>query len=197
MDNTNFYHDIDIYGREQRPGNALEYYNADAVKNALIFFLTSGKGDYIRNPSAGGLVDWSTFKQMSDLNIQKMSFLLKNAISNNFVPAIELQSINLTPDYENRILQIDITYIDKTSLTINQVSLFTDTSYSYQKFEYIDVAYIEENLMKFIMLQKTDDPSRRLIFNSDDGLWYYGKFKLNNFTTSDIFFDQILAIANT
>lgn len=194
---TNFYHDIDIFGRESRPGVALEYGNQDAIKNALTLFLTSKKGDYLRNPSAGGIIDFSLFKTINEINLQKLGFVLKNAINNFFTPAVELLEVNLIPDYDHRILQYDIIYKDTETLTINNVSIYTNISYQYQKFEFTSVEYTEDNLLKFIMLQKIDDPTKRLLYNSDDGLWYYGKFKLVNLTQSDPYFDQILAAANT
>jgi hypothetical protein len=193
---TNFYHDIDIFGREKREGIALDCLNADAIKNALILFLTTKKGDYIRNPGAGGIVDFAFFKTPTEANIQKIGFILKNAINNYFVPAIELQEINVIPDYDNKILEISIVYKDLTTLVINNVSLYTNTSYAYQKFEYEEVSYTGANLLRFIILQKTGDPSKKLIYNSDDGVWYYGKFKLINLTQSDPYFDQILQAAN-
>lgn len=193
---VNFFHDIDLYGREARAGIALEYFNADAVKNALELFLTSKRGDFIRNPSAGGIIDFNAFKVMNNANIQKLEFTLKNAINNYFQPAIEIQSIEPIPDYDNHILQINITYLDLTTLIINQVSLYTDTSYQYQKFEFVTVEYTEDNLLKFCMLEKPAMMDKKLLYNTDDGIWYYGKFKFVNFSQSDIRFSEILAVCN-
>jgi len=194
--NTNFYHDIDIFGRESQPGTAIEYTNADAIANALTFFLTLKKGEILRNPNEGGIIDLALFKTMNDTNVQKLGFQIKNAINNYFAPLIQLQEINLIPDYENHILQYDITYQDLTTFTTNTVTIYTNTSYQYQNFEYSVVEYVEMNLLRFIQLQKTGDPSQKLLFNPDDGYWYFSKFKLINFTTSDIYFDSILAAAN-
>jgi hypothetical protein len=194
---TNFYQDIDIYGKEAREGMALEYSNQEAIRNALFLFLTSKRGDFIRNPFAGGLLDFQTFKTMSDSNIQKASFTIRNAINNYFSPAVEIQNINLIPDYTNRILEYNIIYKDSVTLEINTVSIYTDTEYKAQKFEYEDVPYVTQNLLRFIILQKTENSNRTLIYNSDDGLWYYGKFRLINFSPSDELFDDILATANT
>ena len=197
MSNVNFYHDIDIFGKESKPGTAIEYYNADAIANALKLFLTLKKGDLLRNPNDGGLVDLSVFKTLSDANVQKVGFQIKTAINNYFTPLIELQSINLTPDYENHILEYNITYKDLTTFTMNTVTIYTNASYQYQNFMYSSVDYVGENLLRFIMLQKTGDVSQKLLYNPDDGYWYYGKFLLKNFTQSDLYFDQILMAANT
>jgi hypothetical protein len=194
---TKFYHDIDIFGRESQPGTALEYYNADAIANALTLFLTLKKGDLLLNPNDGGIIDSAVFKSLNDANIQKFGFQIKNAIISYFAPLIELQAINIVPDYENQILEYDITYKDLTTFTINTVTIYTNTSYQYQNFTFTEVEYVEQNLLRFIMLQKTGDISQRLLYNADDGFWYYGKFKLTNFTQADIYFDQILAAANT
>ncbi|MDD5651516.1 MAG: hypothetical protein PHF86_14070 [Candidatus Nanoarchaeia archaeon] len=193
---VNFYHDIDIFGRESKPGTALEYFNADAIANALTLFLTTKKGDLLRNPNEGGVIDVAMFKTLNDGNIQKIGFQLKNAINNYFAPLIELQAINLIPDYENHLLQYDITFKDLTTFTTNTVTIYTNTSYQYQKFNFTEVAYIELNLLRFIQLQKTGDNSQKLLYNSDDGYWYFGKFKLINFTTTDPYFDAILSAAN-
>lgn len=197
MGNTGFYHDIDIYGKQSAPGVATEYFDADAVNNALILFLSSSRGDFLRNPGAGGVINWSVFKNLNETNINKLAFIIKNAINTYFTPAIELKSINLNPDYEHRFLEISITYEDKTTLIVNQVSVYTDTSYSYQLFTYEDITLTEQKLLAFIIMQKTDLTNTKLLYNSEDGIWYFGKFKLVNFTTSDSYFDAILAAANT
>ena len=194
---TKFYHDIDIFGRESKPGIALEYSNSEAISNALTLFLTSKKGEYLKNPFDGGVLDYSLFKNFNSGTLQKLAFILKTAINNYFSSLINLQEINLTPDYDNHILQYNIVYENLETLTTNNVTIYTNTSYQYQKFEYTNIEYIEQNLLKFIMLQKTGDPSQKLLYNSDDGIWYYGKFKLINLTQEDSFFDQILSVANT
>jgi hypothetical protein len=194
---NHFFQDIDITGKEKRQGIALEYFDADAIKNALYLFVTSKRGDFLRNPYAGGLIDFQTFKTMSEVNIQKASFAMRNAINNNFAPSVEIQSINMVPDYTNHILEYQIIYRDTITLNINSVSVYTDTTFEHQKFQYTDIAYTGENLYKFIILQKTNDLSKRLIYDADDGHWFYGKFKFINFSQSDPLFDSILALANT
>lgn len=194
---TEFYHDIDIWGRESKPGTALEYKNQDAISNALTLFLTSKKGEYLKNPFEGGILDYSTFKSLSEGSLQKLAFKLKSSINNYFSSLINIQEILLTPDYENHLLQYDITFEDLETLTINSVTLYTNTSYQYQRFEYSEIDYVEQNLLRFIMLQKTGDPSQKLLYNPDDGFWYFGSFKLVNLTQSDLYFDQLLQVANT
>ena len=39
--------DLDIYGNDRTDGNPIVHYNEDAVKNALILWLTSKKGDFL------------------------------------------------------------------------------------------------------------------------------------------------------
>jgi hypothetical protein len=194
---TTFYHDIDIFGAESQPGTALEYINADAIANALKLFLTLKRGELLRNPNDGGIIDVAAFKSLNDENIKKIGFQIKNAINNYFTPLIELVSIELTPDYDNQILQYDITYKDVTTFTVNTTTIFTNASYQYQNFNYEEVTFVEQNLLRFIMLQKTGDVSQKLLYNADDGYWYFGKYKLINFTQADICFDSILAAANT
>jgi hypothetical protein len=198
MANSNyFYQDIDIYGKEIREGTPLEYYNQEAIRQALFLFLTSRRGDFLRNPGIGGLIDYQTFKTMSEDNIQKASFTIRNAINTAFAPAVEIQAINLIPDYENRILEYNVIYQDSVTLEINSVSIYTDTEYKSQKFTYEEVPYVNQNLYRFIVLQKTENSNKKLVYNSDDGIWYYGKYKLINFSQADESFDQILAVANT
>ena len=65
------YHDIDVYGNETQAGQPLEYFDEEAIKNALILYLTSSKGDYIRNPKAGGVLKNLLFKQNMSMRKSK------------------------------------------------------------------------------------------------------------------------------
>ena len=53
--------DFDVYGRSSNTGGALIHKDDFAISNAIIFFLTSAKGDYLYSPNKGGVLSQLLF----------------------------------------------------------------------------------------------------------------------------------------
>lgn len=191
------YQDIDIYGREEKQSYPVEYIDNDAIRNAFEMWLYSKPGDFIRNPGAGGPLNGITFKQMNTDTIQKFIFRLQKNVINFFVPAITLVDINFTPDYVNRILEIEISFRITSSGSVQKVKVYTNTSFAYQKLDYEDVQFSGENLLSFVQLKKSDQYDKKLIYDTEAEIWLWGKYKFVNLSISDPYFSQILALCNT
>jgi hypothetical protein len=189
-------HDIDIYGLENPDGSPKEHFEQEAVKNALIAWLTSKKGEYLQNPEAGGILDTSVFKMLSNNQLDLLGFKIKNAIINNFVPAITLREINLIPDYERRMLEIKIFYSSPLSNKKEAVVLYLNAPKPELIWSYEEIEYIEENLRNFCLLKQPENKDKKLLYKADDGIWTYGKYKLINLTAEDSYFTEILEICN-
>jgi hypothetical protein len=191
----NILQDIDIYGREINTGAPKEHFEQEAVKNALTLWLTSKKGEFLYQPELGGILTPSIFKLMSDNNLDLLAFKIRNAINNSFFPSIQLTSLDLNPNYEQRMLEISIQYINPVSLREEAVLIYLNAPQPEKRWSYEEIAYVGENLRNFVLLKKPENIDKKLLYNSD-GVWVYGKYQLTNLTTEDAYFNEILEICN-
>lgn len=157
--------------------------------------MTSKRGDFVRNPGAGGIFDALLFKSIQQQNYTALEFRIKNDLTNNFTPEIRLNQITVAPDYNNRLVAIDISYYDVDNQVNDNVSIYTNLDYATKKYDYENVEFIEENLRNFCLIKKSDMPSERLIFN-EESQWVYGKYIFTNLQVTDPFFEDILLICN-
>jgi len=188
--------DADIYGAQNADGTAVEYSGSGATKQALYLWMTSKKGEFVRNPGAGGMFDNILFKSMRTNNMQQLEFSIKNSFSNDFYPAVTLNAITVTPDYNNRIMSIDISYYDVDNQTADTVSIYTNIDYATKSYDYQIVDYEDENLRNFCLIKKSDIPNERLIFNSETNIWTWQKYQLTGLAITSVYFEDILQICN-
>ncbi len=189
------YHDLDFYLNTDNKGNPIIHLEEDAIKNALTVWLTSAKGDIIENPQIGGLLDESVFKNMNETNALALEFKIKNAINNQFFPAVQLLEVRVIPNYEDRMWEITLDYINffnnkKQSLTIYSEDTTRKLTFNY---EYIDK--VGENLYNIVALLKPSMGNRILRFDEEKG-WLWGKYVFSNLTHEDPYFSAILELAN-
>jgi hypothetical protein len=190
------YHDLDLYGRDNANGSPIVYYGVDAIKNALNQWINSKRGDYLMSPAEGGALDVFQFKALTADNIFKLRLQLLTALTNQFAPAINIDSIEVTPDYENRMTQIDIIYTIPQEGKTDTLEVFLNSQYNTISFEYQDVDLAGYNLKEFFVIKKPDQSSARLIYDYELNDWKWGKYKLTALTPSDPYFTEILIIAN-
>lgn len=190
-------HDIDIFGRENPDGTAMEHIEEDAIQSALTLWLTSTRGDFILDPTLGGIFDQVEFKGMSPTRMGLLHFKLKNAINNEFAPDIRLTNLEITPIYEDRVLQIDISYISERTGEEQTLTIYTKDTGQQKSFRYEEIEYIEENLRNFVLVKLSGMAGKKLLYDSEKGVWKWGKYLLINLTPADPYFDEILAIINT
>lgn len=190
------YQDIDLFSRDNSDGTPVTYYAADAIKNALYQWMNSKRGEYLMNPSAGGPLDSFTFKTMNRDALLILRMQLMTALVNEFSPAISVNSIDILPDYENRLTEIEVVYTIPSEGVTDKVSLFINTKYSVNTFEYEIVDYTGHNLLEFVTIKKPDQNSSRLIYDYDLNAWKWGKYKLVALVPSDPYFSDILLICN-
>lgn len=189
--------DIDIFGRENPDGTAKEYYEDEAIKMALITWLTSKKGDFLMEPTEGGIIhDTLLFKNMTASKVSQVSFAIKNAINNGFVPDIDIRKILIEPDYENRMWIIEIYFTNPESGNHSEVQIFTKDLSQKLTYTYEDVPFTEDNLYNFVRIKQVNIPDERLVFNPESGYWEWGKYRLINLTPSDSKFSDILSLIN-
>ena len=189
--------DIDLYGREYREGVPYEWKDADAVNNAILLWITSKRSDYIKNPEAGGVLDSIIFKLMTDSQIEKLKFRIRNAFARNFSEYASLQEIKIEKMMDLRLLKITVYYINIPYNTKQSLDLYVETEIKVESFKYEDVEYIGENLYNFVVTKKPSMVGKKLAWNTKENYFCWNKFRFINFTTEDEYYTQILAYINT
>lgn len=190
------YHDIDLFGKDNNDGTPRTYYSANAIKNALYQWMNSKRGEYLMNPYAGGPLDNFVFKTMNADTLLILRMQLLTSLKTEFSPTISIESIDIIPDYENRLTEIEVVYTIPTEGVTDKVSLFINTKYSVNTFEYEIVDYVGHNLLEFVTIKKPDQSSNRLLYDYDLNAWKWGKYKLTALTPLDPYFSDILLICN-
>jgi len=193
---ANNYFDFDIDGLTKNDGSPMYYENDEAIKNAFSYWLSSKKGDFLKNPNAGGVLDKFLFKNMSADKLEIIGFDLQTEISFGWSGIIALNNITIIPDYTNRTVDIEVSYRIVGTNKTDTVVLYLDKGVDQLNVGYQEITYIEENLYNFVSIQKNSYKNEKLLYNTDMSSWVWGKFKLVNLTEADSYFDDILAIIN-
>lgn len=167
-----------------------------ALSQALKNFIMSGPDDYFYTNS-GGLIRQSMFKILSLKNAAILKFRLKNAIVNEFSPAISLAGISLDPDPNNHLWKITIAYYSPYTGNIVQTPIFVkDLSDRERDFALQSVPYVGDNLIRFAQQQKAMNPNRRMILDSTSNTYVFGKYSMANLTNTMPEYAQVLQIFN-
>ena len=190
------FEDFDIYGREKDDGQPYYFHDDEALGNALTLWLTSKRGDFIRDPEEGGILDHYLFKNMTNSSINQIQFMLTNAIYRKFSNSIQLNNLVIAPDRVSRTIEISIYYTSLVSNKQNTVTIYIDEFPDIVYYKYQDVEYVGETLYNFIVLKKPSMNGRRLTYNIEEESWTWGKYKFVNLTTTDSYFSVILAYIN-
>lgn len=188
--------DIDFYGKINADGSLTEYYDKDAVRNALTLWLNSKRGEFLYNPSYGGLLDRALFKNLTTSTLQQILLSLFDGIEKWFSPQLEIEDIRMEPDYENRILAITIVYINTLDGNQDEVTIYTKDISQYEHKEYQSIEYSGNNLEEFVKLQKVDMKGKLLEFNMDHDKWIWGQYIFENFNHDSSNFATILTLCN-
>lgn len=196
MPKESLYHDITITGEENPDGSCKELLEDDALKNALLLWLISKRGEFLKNPGDGGLLDSLMFKTIDENRIQQVAFSIKTSIFNNFFPALRLTDLQITPEYELRAWKIEITFQSPISGASQTAILYTRDLSTTPSFIYEEVDYEDDNLINFIKLKKIDMKKKLVIYNSDFGCFTWGKYKLINLTPTSSNLSEVLELAN-
>lgn len=187
--------DVDIYGRQNTDGSALEYFDSDAISEALRDFVMSKRGDFLYDPGMGGILDTPLFKVMTPDSMEMLRFRIRNAITNYFTPYIQLKTVDIIPDMNNRILQVNLIYYTQNS-EIKQTTIYIASDFDYEKKTYTNVEHDGINLYNFCIAHKSEMGLEKLILDTSDNIWKWGIYAFINLTTEDEYFESILLIAN-
>lgn len=193
------YVDFDVYGRAASQGGALLHKDDYAISNSIVFYLTSKKGNFLYQPSEGGILDSLLFKLMNpelfSLYTSKISKKLKD-VYRGLITDINVLMYSLDEE-DSRKIQIEVYYTSLLSNKDNQVIFYLKPKQNKLEIQYTNVQFEGDNLLGFVLLKKEDMPEEyKLIKNITDGYWYWGNYRLVNFSESSSNYNEIINIVN-
>ena len=130
---------------------------------------------------------------------KSLNFKIQNVLNTEFVPSINVYSINLEPDNSNRILSVNLTYkIVDTQEIVNTKIFINAKTESNPKFTYTDIPDEGDNLYTFIQINKPNVPEGTLLeFSYTENYWVWYTFRFINFNfATDPRASDILILAN-
>ena len=98
------------------------YSTKDQIKSNLINLLLTDKGERIMNPEFGADVRRSLFDNITESNNEILRLKIIDAI-NIFIPEIQLENVDVIPDFDYNTLNITINYRLLISNTPDQVTV--------------------------------------------------------------------------
>lgn len=191
--------DFDVYGRPSVNGGALLHKNDFAISNAIVFFLTSAKGDFLYDPNKGGILSELLFKLLTDSYIRFYENKINEILSLEFGSLITNIKTQIKTNFEKRYYEVNVFYTSIQTNMVNQVQFYTQPKVKESaEVIYIDINLTGDNLLAFVLLQKTypDQAPFKLELNKEDGKWYWGRFRFNQFSESSDNFQNIFDAIN-
>ena len=99
-------YDVDILGQIEPNGAIKELWEEDALSNAIKIWITSHKGDFIREPNRGGyVIQWFT-RPMNTVNRQDIEMAIRNGFDQDFRPYMNIISLHIIPNNEKRYWEL-------------------------------------------------------------------------------------------
>ena len=105
--NKNLY-DVSIFGSVDKNGNINELWGREALSNALKYWLTSAKGDFIRNPTIGGGLYQHLSKPMTEDRATFIQDGIAIGLREDFGQYLQILAINVTPYYTEKYWKIHL-----------------------------------------------------------------------------------------
>jgi len=104
--------DTSIAGIKENPLNETssysEVFNSKAIQNALRLWITSYKGDTLRQPSKGGYVTRWLFKPMTEYTKESITLAIQEGILNDFKNELAVKNLIVEPNYEKKYWKISL-----------------------------------------------------------------------------------------
>ena len=101
-------YDLSLEGGIDKKGTLQEVWNVDAIMNSIRMFFASFRGEMIRSPNIGGAITTQIHRPMSDVDVDFMESVIRSAFNNDFKPKLQIESLEIEPDFERRFYKISI-----------------------------------------------------------------------------------------
>jgi hypothetical protein len=179
------YWDYNIDARKNDDNSLAIYTNSDAIKNALMCWARTAKGEILNNPEDGGALDEYVFKNFNESKKTKLLFDFRSELDTYFFPKIKIVELIIDADITLRSWKLKLKYyiplydVIKTSYLplkrIQYKSIFE------QPDEEID--YTGTTLENFIKIYLYEQRGIGLKFNGT--YWQWGRFVFTELDETD------------
>ena len=126
-----------IYPIDQRPGTAVgvsipfnapnvffsTYTTKDAIRNNLINFFLTGRGERIFNPAYGQGLRKYVFEQVSQTTTEDIQSYIESGLSTYFPNVQGVVTVQISPDYNTYVISLTYTVINTGINDTIQISL--------------------------------------------------------------------------
>lgn len=99
------------------------YTTKDAIRNNLINFFLTGKGERVFNPSYGQGLRKYVFEQINEASVENIQSYIESGLSTYFPNVQGVVSINTSPDYNTILITLTYTIINTGINDTIQISL--------------------------------------------------------------------------
>lgn len=99
------------------------YTTKDAIRNNLINFFLTGKGERVFNPSYGQGLRKYVFEQINEASVENIQSYIESGLSTYFPNVQGVVSINTSPDYNTIFITLTYTIINTGINDTIQISL--------------------------------------------------------------------------
>lgn len=107
-DNIKVYKDYSMDAEVDTEGVLVVLSGKEAVENALRQWITSFRGEYIRNPQKGGYVTYWLLKPLNDDTQRAIREAILEGIYEDFTPQIVVKNLTVVPNYTNLSWEISL-----------------------------------------------------------------------------------------
>ena len=101
--------DYSIFGSNEDE-NIREVYEREAFTNSLRMWIASYEGDYIGGSTRGGYVMEAISRPMTETDTELVYGIIYEGLTKDFRPAIQVQNLEVKPDWEKRRWVIELDY---------------------------------------------------------------------------------------
>ena len=112
--------DYDYTGGFDTSGYMKILYDADAVENALKMWIVSLTGDIVRYGGYGGYIYSALGRTLNEDTADDIRLIMLQGLEVNFAPYLEVLELNVTPNYEEKLYEIQLdAYTPQYNFDIN------------------------------------------------------------------------------
>lgn len=91
-----------------------------ALENAIRQWVSSFRGEYIRNPRKGGYITYWLLKPMNEETRRSIVESIREGFYEDFYPAMEIRTLDVTPNYEGMFWEIHLEgYSPSVKIAVN------------------------------------------------------------------------------
>ena len=102
------YRDFSMNAETNEEGVLLKLEGQEAVENAIRQWISSFRGEYIRNPMKGGYITYWLMKPMNETTQRAIKESILEGFYEDFSPEIEVRNLEDKPDYDRMLWEIHL-----------------------------------------------------------------------------------------